>query len=176
MSDYTQAVEAIRRMAAMFQPMTDVANALEKIGSIEQAASEAELKRAVALREHESVMDQLHIAKDGIKEARTNAQTILDESRAEAARILAAAHDEAASIVAAANADAESLHRDASDKAAAQISQVGAQLATMQAKYDSMQSDLEAISAEVTKLSEARDTAKAQYEAIRAQVAKLIEV
>lgn len=46
----------------------------------------------------------------------------------------------------------------------------------MQAKYEAMQGELEAISAEVTKLSEARDTAKAQYEAIRAQVAKLIEV
>lgn len=126
MSDATTAAEHIRRHANLYKSLVDAADALERVGSVELAASEAQAARAVAesalakaQADLADVQAQVKEAKDLVphilleagEKAKADAQSIVDDAHARAQ----AAIDQAnASAAAARDQDAE-RHEQALD-------------------------------------------------------------
>lgn len=108
---YSEGVDAIRRMAVTYKNIVGVADALEKVGSIEQAMQEAIAARDKAQAERDMLLalnfEQAEVANQEIASATAKAQKILsdaqEQSAAEADLLVSSAHTEANRIVTDAN-------------------------------------------------------------------------
>ena len=109
MSNYTQAVQDIRQLAVRFQGITQVANALERIGSLEDAEREAKDRLSAARQaatDAEAVAKALAESRTHIANVEDKAQRIVQAGEAKAKDIIAQAEERGAGIIAEANAKA----------------------------------------------------------------------
>lgn len=105
--DYNAAVQAIRRAAMQYQGFVAAADALEKIGSLEQAAKEAEAAVAKARAELAEVQEGIRkaaVANEAMESAAKARAAIVERAADEA---LANAEAAAEQIIAKAKSDAE---------------------------------------------------------------------
>lgn len=127
MSDYTEAADFIKRQANVYRGFVQLSDALDRIGSVELAAKEAqdarasaELDRDVAQAALSKINNEIDAAKDEAarvlveagESARTQAARILADAREEADRVLASATANASQALASANAKADQVRAD----------------------------------------------------------------
>ena len=139
MSQYTNAVESIRVLAARLEGITQVANALERIGSLEDAERDAKDRLAVTKQAEVDVQAQVKIALAELDEVRAkavseaaaaavdaqatrdaaaaSADKLIVDTHAEADRLLNAARDQAAQMVTLARTNAAVADVEAIEKA-----------------------------------------------------------
>jgi len=139
MSSHTEAVESIRVLAARLEGITKVANALERIGSLEDAERDAQDRLASTKQAEADVQAQVKSAVAELESVRetaiseaaaaaVDAQATRDaglasvdklslEAHAEADRLLNAARDQAAQMVTLARTNAAVADVDAIEKA-----------------------------------------------------------
>ena len=154
MSQTSQAVDAVKTLAAQYRGVIAMADVLEQIGSIEQATNEATVRLRTAraevdAAEQELVAKQLAIANvsDTVAKANADAQQITQQASADAKAIRDNAALVAAQIVAEANAavqvlaESERAYRMSISTLAAQeadakssLADVNAQLAAVKAQ------------------------------------------
>jgi cell division septum initiation protein DivIVA len=118
MSNFSNAAEAIGRLAKQHQVYADAAAELVQIGSLMQAASEAEKKIADAKVGLEAIEVETAAFRAEIAAAKDEAKDLIEKSKASAAEIYSAAYAEASKTVASAEAKAQTLLEEA--KAAAE--------------------------------------------------------
>lgn len=167
------AANSIRQLAVMFQGMTAAAEALDTIGSIEQATKEAQAATAKAGADRDAALLELDKAKDDITAARQTAEKVMVEAEREANDLIAKANLRAAQIEQAADDAAKVKMEEANKEADASISASRDVLARLQNKIalaevaalnaQQAQSDAEAKAAAATET----------LDAIKAQIAKL---
>lgn len=128
MSNFTQAADDIRTMANRYRNIIQLADALEDLGSIEQATKEAVATRNKAQADRDRVMQQ------GMEEAEKVAQE-LAAAQAKAKQILADADEKASAkadeLVAAAHAEAERVTSAANQTAIDTMARLGVQRSDM---------------------------------------------
>jgi Na+/phosphate symporter len=88
-------LDSLRAHAKVFQSLIDVVGELERIGSIEQAASEAQARYDKALAGEVDAQQALQTSLRELDEARSQALTVLKDSSLEAAEIVSSAIVEA---------------------------------------------------------------------------------
>lgn len=134
----------VKRLLAMFPGIAAYAAEVDKVGSLEQAASEAESRLAKAKKdfdeqaqaldkEHAKHLDVLKEVQSRTAKTRENISKTMDNAQMQADRIIAAAHTEGEKILAGAKSAAESY--------------VGA-LNEIRAKIAAAKEELQAIQAE----------------------------
>jgi hypothetical protein len=120
MMDFMQASDAIRNLAKLFRHMEGAADALESIGSLEQAS--VEKKRILeeyeikignvqsVIAAHESELKAVvERSEQAVADARLRADTIVDEAHTNAAQINTKAQEDAAKALAGARQDADRM-------------------------------------------------------------------
>jgi len=106
MSNLIKAAEDIRSLAKRFAPIFAVADALEKIGSIEQAERDAVIRKDAAYAEEEKAKavlaakhEQLKAVELDIEAAKQKAEEIVSKAHAKAEEIVALSHEKSDAIV-----------------------------------------------------------------------------
>jgi len=89
------ALDSLRAHSKVFQSLIDVVGELEKIGSVEQAASEAQARYDKAMKDEVNAQQALQTSLRELDDAKSKALTILKDSSQEAAEIVATATAEA---------------------------------------------------------------------------------
>ena len=89
MSKHTDAADAIRRMAKQYEQMVIAADILDQIGSLDNAAKEAQASVASSQAEAVAAKAELAKAKDAVKDAKAKAEDIIADAKEKAAGIVA---------------------------------------------------------------------------------------
>lgn len=159
MSSTTDAVESIRQLAAKFQGILDVANALERIGSLENAEAEVNARTQVARIAATAAEADLLVAQQKIEEATVKANDIC----AQAMHVI---EEERAGIL----KEADNVRMQADEDARARVSAAETQISLLQGEAQKAKAEAEDAAA-------ARDKAVAEGktagETSRAELADL---
>lgn len=138
MSNAIEAADFIKRQLALMRGYEQLAGALDRIGSIEQATKEAQDARAAAELDRDVALSDLNKINTEIDEAKDEAVRILTEVREStqnhANKIIGDARDEADRIISTATGNA----RQALAGANAKADQVRADYQAMQALTDGL--------------------------------------
>jgi len=150
MSNLLQAARDIKVIAARLRPIMDVAETLEKIGSLDAAAREAQQRKDAAYDQEKTAKaslaqaeQHLLVCKGQIDQARIQAAKTLSDATAEANGVREQARVEAEAITNAARASKEAVRRD--------IENLKATLSSTQHQVDAKQRELSAITEQISK-------------------------
>lgn len=100
MSKHTDAADAIRRMAKQYEQMVVAADILDQIGSLDNAAKEAQTVATAMQAEVATAKEDLAKAKADIKVAKAKAEEIMQSAADQAAAATQSARAEAARLLA----------------------------------------------------------------------------
>jgi DNA mismatch repair ATPase MutS len=159
MNPKQQAVTEIRKFQRMFGAMVEVADVLEKVGDLEQAAAEAEGRRDAAARDLDKLKAEAAAASAKAKDVTDAANQALVDAKAEAESVLSAARDQAAQI----KADAEAQANKSIDDAAAKLTGLNGEIAERLATLDGLREEIGA-------LQERRDKVQAGIDKLAARL------
>jgi chromosome segregation ATPase len=166
-------VDDIRRLAVTYQSMVVAADTLEKIGSLEQAAAEAQAARDKAVAELDTVRAELLAAQDEAKQVSASTEVFINQINAQAQSIINQASVDAALIVEKAKQDALVIALDANVATQASIVAATSQLSTLQAKVNELTDEVAAQEKAKADAEASTSEAQAKYDAIKAQIAKM---
>lgn len=176
MADKFTAAESIRRLAQMYQSMVEAADALEKVGKMEQTLVELKKEEDRQRNENAALKGEATKAKKVIKDAEEKAIEILakasDEATIAAADIKRQAEINAADIVKSAQDEASKTIADIATEKARLSSEIGG----LQRAIEAARSELLMLQADQAKAEEDAKTAQAKLEKVQAQIRKLAEV
>lgn len=166
MADKMNAAKSIRVLANLYRDMTDAADVLEQIGSIEQA--QAESRSAL-----NAIRADIEVAKADLAELNALGakakQIMLDEEEAHATS-LTIKHAE---IVKAAEEDAAEILKNAQDKAADMLAQSVTEKSRLSSEIAGLQRAIEAARAEITALATAREESEAEFDQLSRKLGEL---
>ena len=148
MSQLMKAADECRKLLRGFQAFEEVASALERVGSIEQAQKEAE--KAIA-----SLNKQIADAKDDLVRIQAENAEAKAKAKVDIEKRLEEASAEALDIVFKAKAEAKNVIEDA------------------QLKINQAQTDVEKLRAEASALEVRKQTAQTEFDAISANLEKV---
>lgn len=161
------AAKSIRNLATLYKDMTDAAEALEQIGSLEQAADEAAKATASAKGELATTQAELSKAKDKLAAAKATAQEIGEQAAAEALVIQDKAQTDAVAIITQAKQDATGIIGGAKYRAEAIVASGNSQyevltgnIAVLKEQYGVLNSDVQAKRRELASLEDKLNTAR----------------
>lgn len=174
MADKLQAAASIRNFANLYKQMGDAADALEAIGSIEQATAEANQALLSKRSELEEVTAQIADITSQRSEAEAQARQTLNDAKAIAEGTVAAANAEAEGVASAAAAQAENVLLGAKDKATAIIQAAQDQAKVISDQTLIMRSELEACTGQLTDARRDLADTKAQLEKMRSDLRVLL--
>lgn len=120
MTQHTDAADAIRRIARLFEPLMKAADVLEESGSFEQAANEAKARAEAAQAERDEILGKLAEASTTLGQLEPKvreAQEALGRAQQEAADTVAKADTQARQMVAKAEEQAAQKQADATREA-----------------------------------------------------------
>jgi hypothetical protein len=170
------AADAIKRMAKQYELMKFAAEALEQIGSLEQATSEAQAAATKAAGERDAALSERDAAVLAAQHAQAEATDIVQQSKFEAevkaADILRSA--EAAAETKLATAERNALEMIAS--ASAQVDKMRAAASAIQIEIDKLRDDAQAAEAAAQAATEKANDAEMRLARTRSAIAKLAEV
>lgn len=172
MSTLIDAAASVRKVAALFKDFTAAADALERVGSLEQAEAEAGKRVVVAQEQAQEAQEQLAVVREANSKALAVAEAALRDAEQAGALEREKARLVAAEIIDEAKRKAEGLttaaERGLEEKArasAAQLARAQEQLNGVRAEQRTAQHDLAAAQQELAaveqRLSEARAAARA---------------
>lgn len=163
---FSDITKDIRRHATVFQAVIDVADALEEIGSLDNAIKERKATIASMDAELATLASASAKEKEEIKaltgkkaEHLTRIDSMLATAEAKAAEIIAAAQKQGADIVATADKSADNIVADAEGRAKLFDERVAA----AQAQLAALDAEIAEKSTERTKLQKAIDAIKSKF-------------
>jgi len=149
---FTQAADEVRKLLRGLKAIDVVAEALEKVGSIDNARREAEAKLPVVRGE----LDAANVA--------------VEAARAESVKIIATANAEAEGIAANAREQVRALKAATASEIAEAEAAASAKVANAEAKVAEQRETRDALAAEIKTLTAERDTIAKGLAAIRASI------
>lgn len=164
MSDIQNGVDAVRKLVRLIEPLGQVADALDKVGALENA-----------IKEHERDLKKLADQKAKAELNAITAEAKVDAAREQAAKEVAAAQSVAEKIVVDAQSEAVAIKDKAKTGADALIARATADAASAKASLNAqigeLQAKLAGLQGEVEAAGKARDAAAAELEEIEKKVA-----
>lgn len=155
MSQVHESVEEIRSLARTFQSVINLAEALDKVGSLENAISERTGRIAALDAETESLNKVVQKLKKTNAELEEKATDIIANALTDAAHIRSTAEEEAKAALGEANAKADRITGNANKVDSELSDKVNAVNATLNAKYAELaevEGKLEKAKASINKL------------------------
>ena len=149
MNQFIEAADAIRTIAKRLEGFALAADALERIGSIDQAAKEAQQQRDAALDQAKDAKADLAKARSALASAKEQADSVMDEAGVNAAAIVSKAEADALLIVDRAKAEASGLMNAQKGAFDAAVSEANAEMAKLKGRIKTAKVDAEAIDAEI---------------------------
>lgn len=152
MSNITEAADFIKRQAAIYKGFVSAAEALDRVGSLEQAATEAQTASNAAKEELSATLDELAKAKKDLTDAKAKAAAVKTDAEANAdSRLdiaIANANREGAKIMEQANAYRASVLEQVEITKAASVAEFNEQFA----KTDAVKAEVAALRETVSSL------------------------
>lgn len=174
MANKSTAAESIRRLATQYQQMVEAADMLDQIGSLENAAKEAEKATAAARAEADSAQADAAKAKADAKTAKDKVAATMADAEEKALVIAQQAEIKAQELIADGKARAQQILTKASLDAAnatvgieGKVAELSATRASIEQSLVDLQSQIDAKQVEAEELE--KRLAKAQ-----ASIAKLL--
>jgi chromosome segregation ATPase len=176
MTDKFTAAESIRRLAQQYAAMVEAADALEKVGKMEQTLAELKKEEDRQRNENAALKGEATKAKKAVADADAKAIEIVanavDQAEAMAADVKRQAEETAAGIIKSAQDDASKTIADiATDKA-----RLSSEIGGLQRAIEAARSELLMLQADGAKAEEDAKLAQAKLEKVQAQIRKLAEV
>lgn len=176
MASKSTVAESIKRLAILYKDMVEAADAIEQIGSIEQAVSEAKAARMAAEAERDSVIADLKKAKDGVKKAKDDADRTIADGKEVATEIIAAANAAAQSITDSATEQGQALIDSAKEQREETLKDLDGEAAVWRDRILQLQDETaHAVSVRDAAEAAAKD-AQAKLDKVQASIRKLAEV
>jgi dsDNA-specific endonuclease/ATPase MutS2 len=170
MSNYNDAADFIRRQAKLHEGFVTAAEMLERIGSVEQAAAEAQRAREIAEAakgkaelELATLQTQIDYAKDAAAQILLDAG---DSAKTQAADIIMQANQTAQNILAREKANAESVAEASKAerlKALDDLSLITSKAAALRAAAEASQAAVDAAQKEHDRLNAAIEALKSKF-------------
>ena len=117
MSKYSEAAEAIDRLAVQYQGMLVARDLLREVGSLDQAAAEANRAREKADTDRDLALVELADVQREVARAQDTAKAVLVEAQVLAAKVQAGAEERANAVLHAADAYAGQVRERADENA-----------------------------------------------------------
>lgn len=175
MSKYLVAADAIKKMAIQYKNIVAVAEALEMVGSVENAEKEARSATKDAQLERDQALNQLAKAKEQVSAAKQTVVALEQAAKDSAASIVEQANQAADKIKADAYAKATAMVDDAAIKANDQASSFNGQLAVLQGKVDALTIEVAEIGAKKLDMQASAEAAEARLIKVQSQIRKMAE-
>ena len=109
MSDISTAADSLLQFVEKLKPMQDVAEALKKVGALDQAIAERTQAHVNATQKHSEIQSLIAGAEAELARLDARVKVLLDEAKAECVKLLAAARGEADVIKTNARSDATEI-------------------------------------------------------------------
>jgi cellulose biosynthesis protein BcsQ len=165
-----EAADALRRAAKLLESFKLAHDAMESIGSIEQAAKEAEARAAKAKAEAEAAAAELADTKKAAAAEKAKGKKAEDDAKAKADAILADAQAKAdtytVNAMAAADAAASAVTKAAEDrkvKLADELAALSAEVAGLGMDRTKLVADIKDLTASKAQLEKAIESLKAKF-------------
>lgn len=152
MADLITAAEAIRRMAVQYKAIVEVADLLQEVGQLENAAKEA---RAT----YDAAQADLAKAKADLAKVKEQGKKALDDHAAKAVKMGDEALATAEGIKHEAEVGAAEILKKAQDEAAALVAQAATEKARMSSELGGLQKSIVDAQTELAALLKAREAA-----------------
>lgn len=170
MSNYNDAADFIKRQAKLHEGFVTAAEMLERIGSVEQAAAEAQRAREIAEAAKGKAELELATLQTQIDDAKDAAAQILldagDSAKTQAADIIMQANQTAQNILAREKANAESVAEASKAerlKALDDLSLITSKAAALRAAAEASQAAVDAAQKEHDRLNAAIEALKSKF-------------
>jgi chromosome segregation ATPase len=174
MSSKVQAAEAIEALANQYKQMVEAAEMLKKIGSLENAAKEAQKACEAAKDEAEAAKLEADLAKNDAKKAKGKVVEMLDKAIADANETVLQGKQKADQIVAEAESRATEINLAASERISSALADVNANRSKVLAEIADAKQLLEGLMLDIqSKTSEANEAQK-KLDKVQAQITKLL--
>lgn len=158
MTNIKEAVIQVENLSRMFRALQTVGEALESIGSIEQAEREAKAAKEQAIKETEKAkaeeakaQEELKATKGKLTDAKAKADDIVSAAQAKAVEIEAVAQVDAGNIVATAKGELANM-LDKVSKYHAESKALDGLIADKQAELDAINKKVEDAKARIAKI------------------------
>lgn len=174
--DKLTAADAIRNLAVQYQAMVYAADALQAIGSLEQAANEAQAATDDANARRDQALQDLDNAQQAVSAAKEQALSILAEARDTADQTVIAAKSKAETIMANANQQGQIAIDAAAAKANGLVSSVSGKVDDLTAKAQQLGSDIAELEAKRDAAVADAQAADDKLAAVQSKIRKLAGV
>lgn len=168
------AAKSIRNLASLYRDMEAAAEALEEIGTLEQAAEEA--KKAVSLAQAElaNLNGKKDDAKRKIAEAEDKAQALKALADQDAAETVRVAGEKSTATITNAEALAEAILAEAKSKATAAVAAAEQRITVLRDTGDLVRGELEGLRRDRTKAQDELTAIENKLAAARDELRKLL--
>jgi chromosome segregation ATPase len=174
MSKFTDAADAIKRQLKTMEQWQVAAEALEGLGSLDNATKEATAAMQAAQKERDAVMAEVAKAKADAKAAKDKVAATLLTAEAEAEKIVNEAKEKASGVEASAKSQAEEIVALAKANAAAMSSTARANLDTLKQQTDAADFKLKETLAQVAEAEDKLAKATKQLDTLKGKLAALM--
>jgi len=128
MSDYSEAADAVLKLAKQHEHLVKAAEMLQKIGSFEQAADEAKARSVKAQKDSDDAADRLSALKNSALEVEGKVKELLAKGKEQASTMIDEAVQKSNELFGTAKAKADDVLRDARIEAERMKADVSASL------------------------------------------------
>lgn len=175
MSKHTDAADAIRRMAKQYEQMVVAADILDQIGSLDNAAKEAQALVATSQAEAAVVKAELAKMKDALKDAKAQAKEVLADAEEKAEKALTEANIKAGILVNNATERAETIRVSVQEGLAADEKAAQARADVLAALIEERQKKAAEINEKVADAEARLEKAEKQMASMKAKLASLVD-
>jgi len=175
MSKHTDAADAIRRMAKQYEQMVVAADILDQIGSLDNAAKEAQALVATSQAEAAVVKAELAKMKDALKDAKAQAKEVLADAEEKAEKALTEANIKAGILVNNATERAETIRVSVREGLAADEKAAQARADVLAALIEERQKKAAEINEKVADAEARLEKAEKQMASMKAKLASLVD-
>lgn len=170
MNHFQEAAEHARSMANFYRKFVSVAEVLDRAGSFEQAAEEAQNKLNSIAAQRDTAIRDMEAAREGAALARSEAQALIADANAAAAQIEAQADETAKAIIAAAETAANDTAIQIIAQAKAQQEKAEKTLAQTRSEVSDEQMRLMNLRTEINAKSQQVDSLNAALAELRSKL------
>lgn len=173
MTDKATAAQTIRRLAVFLQDINEAADALEAMGSVEQAISEANAQRGAAIAERDAIRTEVEFGQSAVAKAQAEVETALDGCRLQIAQLHADAKTDTENRLQDARAAAEAIIASGQNAAQQAQAQADRKLQSLTAQIDELATQLTDAEMRRNDAVTAADEAQARLQNVQDQIQKL---
>jgi uncharacterized coiled-coil protein SlyX len=175
MSKFTDAADAIKRQLKTMEQWAFAAQALEEIGSLDNATKEAQSALAAAQKERDAAKVEATKAKDAAKDAKLKVEAMLLTAEKDAEEIVRAAQEKANAVEATAKSKAEEALALAKTNSEALYAAARLKADNIGVDLAKKQQTLDAINDQIKDAEDRLAKATKQLDAIKGKLSALVD-